>query len=541
MSRCFPFPPPGFERKLRPEDLDVLKEAKSKEKRHKKEKKDKERKKDKEKEKDVNADKHRDKKDRKEKEKHKDKKEKHREKKDNKEDRGKDKEKSSISEESSVSRNAEISEPKLYPVANSKDRSNIPNEVKCAAPLQDQKNGGKPSRNEEPKFVQELDRRIKDEKIRGSQLPERVAVAHKKDRNMPAHRNYSGVLAEEKGDNKINRVDKKMDPQGLKNEFSGNTVAQNLIVPAVKSIGEGMIPKPVSEENGRRLGDKEKSKETVVGVKREDKGKDKSRGKDRDKEKEEKRKKKKEKAKQKSESKKNDPDKLKDDGCRNNSLGGFAGNKSADILMVDDGNSVDEGTIKKRKDTNGFLHENEIRPNKIQKPPPHQSTENGRKLDPFPTPPKPFNNEHPVPNNVRVDTKDPSMINGTLEATRPSPSKRNPPPTATMVIDRIPEPPKLLPLRESKKAATSVMEDPAVIAMSSKRSPHPDSKYLAEVLTVPDNMSECFDNDEQDWLFSEKVQSKAKVRPVGEDVRVWSETVYIESADVLALPYVIPY
>ncbi|GFQ04284.1 hypothetical protein PHJA_002572300 [Phtheirospermum japonicum] len=517
MSRCFPFPPPGYERKHRPEDLDLLKEAKSKEKKHKKEKKDKERKKDKEKEKDGSAEKHRDKKDRKEKEKHKDKKEKHRDKKDNKEDRGKDKEKSSISEESSVSRNAEISEPKLYPATNSKDRSNFPNEVKCSALLQDPKNGGKPSQNEESKFVQELDRRIKDEKIRGSQLPDRVAVAAKKD--------------QERGDNKNNRVDKNMDPQGLKNELSGNTVAQNLIMPAVKSKGEGMIPRPVSEENGRRLEDKEKCKETVVGVKRGDKEKDKGRGKDKDKEKEEKRKKKKdEKAKLKSEN----------DGSRKNNLGGFAVNKSTDILKVDDGNAVNEGNIKKRKDmgTNGFLHdqcglltENEIRPNKIQKPPPPlQSIENGRKLEPFPTPPKPFNDKQTVPKTVRVDNKDQSIINGTLEAPKPSPFKPNPPPPPAATRDS----------NDFKRAAVSKMED-LVFAESSRRSPHPDSKYLAEVLTVPENMSDWFDNDEQDWLFSKKVQSKAKLVPAGEDVRVWSEAVHIESADVCALPYVIPY
>ncbi|KAL3619966.1 hypothetical protein CASFOL_034878 [Castilleja foliolosa] len=542
MSRCFPFPPPGYERKYTPEDLDLLKEAKSKEKKHKKEKKDKERKKDKEKEKGGSTEKHRDKKDRKDKEKHKDKKEKHRDKKkDNKEDRGKDKDKSSISEESSVSRSAEISEPKLYPVANNNDRSNLPNEVKCYALLQDQKNGGNPSRNEESKFVQELDRRIKDEKIRGSQLPERVAVADKKDR-MPAVRNSSGVLAEEKGDNINNRVDKKVDPQGLKNEFSGNKVAQNLTMPAVKSKGEGMIPRPVSEVNGWRLGDKEKCQETVVGIKQGDKEKAKSRGKDKEKDKEKRKNEKDEKAKLKGEHKKIEREKLKVDGSRNNNLVGFAVNKSTKIFKVDGGNAVNEGNIKKRKDmgTNGFLHENEIRPNKIQKPPLHQSSENGRKLDHFPTPPKPFNDNHPLPNTVRVETKDQSMINGTLEAPRPTPFKPNPPDIATMVIDQTPEPSKFLPQCDSKKAAVSKMED-IVFTESLRRSPHPDSKYLAEVLTVPEKLSDCFDNDEQDWLFSEKVESKAKVGPVGEDVRVWSEAVHIESADVCALPYVIPY
>lgn len=96
MSRCFPFPPPGYEKKARIENEDLLKKEKEKEKKHKKEKKDKDKDKDKEKrekkekkEKDKSDGKHKDKKD---------KKEKHRDKKKEK-DRDKEKDRSNISDE----------------------------------------------------------------------------------------------------------------------------------------------------------------------------------------------------------------------------------------------------------------------------------------------------------------------------------------------------------------------------------------------------------------------------------------------------------
>ncbi|KAK6138582.1 hypothetical protein DH2020_027676 [Rehmannia glutinosa] len=459
------------------------------------------------------------------------------------------KEKSSISEESTVAGNEKISEGKLlHPKGHIKDKSSFPNEGKCSALLQGQ-NGGKPSQsslpsqeNEESKFVQELDRRIRDENSRGGQLPERVAVEDKSDQEMAtrsAVRNSSGVLAEEKvdknkkvdrkmdfqgGDNQNKRVDKKMDPQGLKNELSGNTMVQNL-TPIAKSKVEG-IPRPVNEQNGRRLEDKEKYKETG-GVKPRDKQKDRSKeshGKDKHKEKKD------DKVKLKTENKKSEQDKLKDDG--RNDLGGFAGNKSTDMLKNAISNVVNEGNIRKRKDmgTNGFLHESEIRPNKMQRPALHQSTENGRKLEPFRIPTKPSHNEHAVtPNSVRVETKN-QLMNGIFEAQKPSPSKPNPS-AATMVSDQIAEASKI-PRHNLKKAVTvsKMEEDP--MAEASRRPPHPDSKYLAEVLTVP-KMADWSENDEQDWLFSEKGPSRPKLESFGvnDNLRVWSEAIHIDSAD----------
>ncbi|KAK4435838.1 hypothetical protein Salat_0747400 [Sesamum alatum] len=547
MSRCFPFPPPGYERQHRPEDLDLLKEAKRKEKKHKKDKKDKERKKDKEKkEKDGSDEKHRDKKDRKGK--RKDKKEKHRDKKD-KEDRGKEKEKSSISEESTVAGALEAkSGGKLHQKGQSKDRSSSLDEGKCSVLFHGQ-NGGKPLQsslpshgNEESKFVQELDRRIRDdEKGRGSQLPERVAVVDKRDQEMAARaavRNSSRVLAEEKGDNQIKRIDKKLDPHVVRNEFTGNMMVQKLN-PMGRNKVEA-IPRPVDEQNGRRSEDKQKSKETG-NIKWADKQKDKdkeSHGKEKDMEKE---KIKEEKTKLKIENKKSEQDKLKDDG--RSDRGGSSSNMSTDFSKNANSDAVNEGSIRKRKDmgANGFLHESEIRPNKLQRPVPHQSIENGKKLEAIRTPSKSSQDKHAVPAAaVRVDNR---LMNGIIEAQKPSPWKPNPT-AATMVSDQIAEAPKI-PHHGSnilnKALKVPKMEDP--IAEASRRPPHPDSKYLAEVLTIP-KIADWSEHDDQEWLFSKKGPSnKPKLESaVGEeDLRVWSEAVHIEAADIFALPYVIPF
>uniref|UniRef100_A0A7N0UPQ6 Uncharacterized protein n=1 Tax=Kalanchoe fedtschenkoi TaxID=63787 RepID=A0A7N0UPQ6_KALFE len=73
MSRCFPFPPPGYEKKITATASDLLKKEKHKEKKHKKEKRDKEKREDKEKkDKDRSDGKNREKKEKKDK--HRDKK-----------------------------------------------------------------------------------------------------------------------------------------------------------------------------------------------------------------------------------------------------------------------------------------------------------------------------------------------------------------------------------------------------------------------------------------------------------------------------------
>lgn len=74
--------------------------------------------------------------------------------------------------------------------------------------------------------------------------------------------------------------------------------------------------------------------------------------------------------------------------------------------------------------------------------------------------------------------------------------------------------------------------------------PHPDSKYLKEVLLVPKMEDICHEFDDQDWLFHSTSESNMPmVRSSCEDEipLVWAEAVPIESVDICALPYVIPY
>lgn len=74
--------------------------------------------------------------------------------------------------------------------------------------------------------------------------------------------------------------------------------------------------------------------------------------------------------------------------------------------------------------------------------------------------------------------------------------------------------------------------------------PHPDSKYLSQILSIPS--VELPDMDDQEWLFSGS-HNRQSDKPtsgssqVAESKHVWSKALQIESADITALPYVIPY
>ncbi|KAL2506410.1 Uncharacterized protein Adt_22031 [Abeliophyllum distichum] len=550
MSRCFPFPPPGFEREHRPEDLNALKEEKLKEKTHKKEKKDKERREGKEKRgKERSDEKSKGKKDRKEK--HKDKKEKHREKrKDKEEDREKDREKNSIADESTVAGKLdESSGEKLNSKGQSKIKSSFTDEAKYATQFLDQ-NRGKPIENsllqgtEESKFVQELDWRIRDdEKGAGSQLLNGISGLGKRNQEAAARadiRDYSGVLAEDKGKNKDKRVEsRKIDMQGFRKDFSANTMVQNDAGMA-KSKVEAM-PKSMKEHEDSGLKGKERSKE-----KNDDDQGDKHKGTDRDKKvhRKKKEKKREEKAKGIIENKKSEPERSNYVGRKD--LVGVTSNTSTHLLM--DRIAVDEGNIRKMKDvsTNGFLHvllilqRAEVRPNKLQRLTPHQLTENGRKFEDCQNPNTSAPYKQLSPYNICSDNED-QRVTGSLEAQELCPSKPKPS-TAATTVDQIAETSKKS-VHQDSKFPNEVLRVPKVenlIAEASRRPPHPDSKYLSEILTVP--KMEELRTDDQEWLFYMKdpPSNKPKVGfwGVREDVCVWSEAMYIESADVYALPII---
>ncbi|VAI86379.1 unnamed protein product [Triticum turgidum subsp. durum] len=69
---------------------------------------------------------------------------------------------------------------------------------------------------------------------------------------------------------------------------------------------------------------------------------------------------------------------------------------------------------------------------------------------------------------------------------------------------------------------------------------HPDTKYLSQLYSVPaaDDRSEYID---QDWLFpGDRVHQKTTMLEAAEAPQVWAEAQLIDSAGVVALPYVVP-
>ena len=141
--------------------------------------------------------------------------------------------------------------------------------------------------------------------------------------------------------------------------------------------------------------------------------------------------------------------------------------------------------------------------------------ENGRTLEPCQTSIPYISDKPGGAISVKLDSKE-HKKNGIIEA----------------------KPSSVSPVKPTSAAAQI---DP--FAEASMRPPHPDSRYLSEVYMVP-KMDELSDDD-QDWLFgcSDAKSKKPKVESSQDEetAQVWSEALRIESADVCALPYVIPY
>lgn len=87
---------------------------------------------------------------------------------------------------------------------------------------------------------------------------------------------------------------------------------------------------------------------------------------------------------------------------------------------------------------------------------------------------------------------------------------------------------------------------------SVKKRPHSDLKYLDEILNVPkgEDLQEVGEEDEeQEWLFgqsgvellSKKPKTDSGTSLDEETLQVWNQALRIESADTIALPYVVPF
>ncbi|KAL4310422.1 hypothetical protein GQ457_01G033590 [Hibiscus cannabinus] len=553
MSRCFPFPPPGYEKKARTDDEDVLikdkeqdfqekEKEKEKEKSHK-ERKDRDRDKDKDKEKkekrekkekkakDRSDGKHKDKKDKKEK--HKDR--------DKRKEKGRDKEKdrSNNSEEKKFpglpdGQNGEkISDEKKLPgksegysgekfieneKGRDKDRSSFSVEKKLAGHISGY-NGEKNGQNShmaedfrDSKFVQ-LAGRVRDEVAgAGSQLVDKFTGSDwKKDEGMVSFvAKTANKLAEEKEKTKKSD-DRKFDVQGVREETraGGNAMVSNLVA-AAKARVEG-IPKQVENIAERRGEEKEKTQEKgddKIRDKRKDKDREKKshrKDKDRDKGKEEK-------AKAKGEYRNLELDNLKgskkDDPLRTISL------KMSHPSKEVNKDAIGEENLRKRKDLekNGFFHVDDVKPNKLPKISSSQPLMgNGKTLESCQAPILTLDSKGPGI-SLKAENKE-RKANGIVEAQLSSVSSAK---------------------HLSSSAQASQINEVSI------KPPHPDSKYLSQVLTVP-KMEEWSEFDDQSWLFqsTEPQSKKPKVgfSEIDKPPQVWAEALQIESVDVYACPY----
>ncbi|CAK9182048.1 unnamed protein product [Ilex paraguariensis] len=597
MSRCFSFPPPGYEKKARPDDANLLTKEKHKENKHKKDKKDKEKKEGKEKkDKERSEEKHREKKDRKDKHKH-------------KKDKDRDKEKKKTSDEKKIV-----------------GQSNCHNGNKLD-PNHKQKDGDTDS-----KFLLDLGNRIRNDDgamesrtvqkttpiQRSAELPRKMVES-----NIGKLDEGNDKFKEKREDNrKIGVPGNKFQARGIENGF-------------VQSVNEGEqrkvegVARLVGKNLEMQMEGKEKSKPKNIDS-RGDRNKDKDR---------EKKSKSKDKKRKKEKKKEEDPNKeqlkLRESG--NNDVGVHSV-KPSFLSKESNKSTVSNGNLGKRKELemNGFLHDNDTRPNKLAKhvTSSHQIVEHGRKLEPCQTV-FPFQSDKKgtvTANNQKVNDKvsayqpllenerklgrsqtavqfaskgqgtvDNHKVNDKVSSHQPLveserksqlsktaiqfPSKGLGTVNDQRVFNKVSSfqavvenGGKLEPgqaalqassdkqggvsnskgaKRESRINGLTEAQQPTVSsarptsaplkvkqrAEASLKPPHPDSKYLSQIIHVP--KIEWSDFDDQEWLFNSK-NLQSKKPKLGSSVvegtkQVWAEALPIESADVTALPYVIPY
>ncbi|KAJ6751351.1 hypothetical protein OIU85_001844 [Salix viminalis] len=368
------------------------------------------------------------------------------------------------------------------------------------------------------KFVQELGKRARDED-RNQFFEKFPGTDAKGDEGMVrlvaiAPGNWVDGKEKNKRDD-----DRKMDGQGIRDEARFTGTALSLSATFQTRCDETLRP---LEKGIEKMEGKDKSKQKENNDKRkykEKKGKEKDKVRDKEK--------KREKSKEKSEHKKKEQDELKESGrsdvVANNSI------KSSHLPKEITNSAVDKVNIKKRKDadTNGFLHANDIKPNKLPRPASSLplSAEMGRMPGTCQDPTAAIRGKQEAVKSDKVDTKG-HEINGLIEAQALSISSTT----------------QLLSVSLMKPFHSTAQTDQ--IAEVSRKQPHPDSKYLPEVLAVP-KMEDCSDFEGQEWLF-QSANSQEKKPEVGfsgveKTPLVWSEALHIESGDVYALPYVIPY
>ncbi|CAN6876609.1 hypothetical protein HID58_077030 [Brassica napus] len=437
MSRCFPFPPPGYDKKIT--ETDPLLKEKYKEKNHKKDK-------DKEKREVKDRSKDKDKERKKKREKHKDRK-----------DKEKDKEKCKPSEEK-----------KTEVLPNTGNREKLVTNT-----VQNNSNG-------ESKYVQELGRRIRyDEEATGSQNAQRIT----NQKGTPGKAFLSSSFCPVQETNYGENDDQSISTQknfAVGKPMENRDKARHTKSPETSHLKESaaMSDKPRDEAGLKKKTEsinkshQDKSK-LIEGPKLKERGKD--------------------------------------------SLD-IRNGRPPDLSQASVKNLIAEGSLGKRMDldTNGLLYENGTKPNKLQR---HSasvsSVENGRTLG-----------SHRSPA---------SEVQGTACKPEVKEAKVN-----GFVVSGEKE-----KVCSQSHVAAAMKAKVKENGEASAKPPHPDLKLLDQILSVPKR--ELFlevDNDEE-WLYGQlgvKLKKARKYSPdSGESLQVWNQAFRIESADILALPYVVPF
>ncbi|KAJ6815679.1 TRAF3-interacting protein 1-like [Iris pallida] len=180
-----------------------------------------------------------------------------------------------------------------------------------------------------------------------------------------------------------------------------------------------------------------------------------------------------------------------------------------------------DGNIKKRKEIqiNGFLHETDGRPKKLPRTSPSSSRttlDNGKILE---------SSHIPLPCSIKLDAIDKTIAE--LSDNKESVLNGKAGGHTSSVASR---PPVVIASGESSKVSSKTLSRP----------PHPDTKFLSTVYSVP-KMDELHEFDDQEWLFSSTNQKPSTKLEDEVLPQVWANGLQIESADVFALPYVIPF
>ncbi|KAJ0988915.1 hypothetical protein J5N97_007271 [Dioscorea zingiberensis] len=330
------------------------------------------------------------------------------------------------------------------------------------------------------------------------------------------------IIAEERRNNGMGKLvemdmDKRIESVGattVKNErVAGNKMVPNHV--GKEERRNSGLGKQEATDADKRTGAKDKDKDREADRHR-DKDREEKRNKGKHKDKDKYKEKEKDKMRQKGEQREKAQEIIKDSGKKD--LVDSSSIKPSAFHIDSEKCTHTDGSIKKRKDfeVNGMLHENDVRPNKLLKttPSPLPTVQNGRTLE---------LSHMSTPNSlIRHDASN------SVKAGLPDNKTRK----ANGITGAHTPPIEMKPLAIADTSGNGEI---------TKKPPHRDCKYLNQVYSVP-KMEEFSENVDQAWLFSSEnyLQKPMKLK-AEETPQVWAEAMHIDSADVFALPYVIPY